>query len=231
MADLQVLLDPRGVTGEELRAGVGTLLTQVPAVELVHPTRVQSADLTGRFGSRVISAVRLRTDVPVLVTSGDVCFASGAVRRVLAELDTPGRSLTRILLSDSPVVVGQVACWAPQWLSGYSGTVEGLVEADLDFDREHLSRTSSVVRSWVRADAVGMAPASTVGEDPQRWSRRTGRALVVQDVLTVARAPAGAVRRRLERSGQRRRYAASSPDVEEPGRGTTAGGPRRRPRG
>ena len=226
MADLQVLLDPRGVTDEELRASVSTLLLQVPTVELVHPKQTRLESLTARFGRRVTRAGQLRTDVPVLVASGRVCFASCCVRRILAEVSTPGRLLTRVLIPHAPVVEGQVTCWSPQWIAGYAGTLEGLVDADLDFDREHLPGRSSVVRSWIRADAVGVALASTVGEgreDPQRWSRRVGRELVLQELVAGARAPAGALRRRIDRSEQRRRYAATSPVVAQPEKGAFLG--------
>lgn len=223
MADLQVLLDPRGVTDEELHASVSTLLTQVPTVDLVHPMQARIESLTSRFGSRVVRATQLRSDVPVLVASGRVCFAACCVRRILAELSTPGRMLTRVLVPDAPVVEGQVACWSPQWVAGYDGTLEGLVDADLDFDREHLPRRSSVVRSWIRADDVGVALASRVAEEPQRWSRRMGRELVLQELVTGARAPAGALRRRIDRSEQRRGYAATSPVVAERERGAFLG--------
>lgn len=210
MAELQVLLDPRGATSAQLRTSVGTLLDQVPAVELVGASDDQLTELAEIFGSRTLPAQRLRHGVPVLVTSGQVCFAAGAVRRIVKQLRMPGRLLTRVLVPQRPSVAGQVACWGPTWSSGYSGTLEQLIDADLDFDREHLSRESSLARLWIRADEVGVALVSAVGPDPRQWSRRVERDLRRQDLLALTRAPAGAVRRRFDRRAQRRRYAATT---------------------
>lgn len=208
MTDLQVLLDPRGATQQELSAGVATLLAQVPHVEVVGPTHAQLADLLRRFGSRVSRAGHLRAGVPVLVTSGRVCWGAGSVRRVLKELATPGRSLTRVLVPGLPAGQGQVACWSAQWLDGFAGSVVDLVDADLAFDRIHLSRESPLARSWVRADVIGLAPATEVGTgDVGRWSRLTGVALARQELVASLRAPLGAARRRLTRRRQRARAA------------------------
>ena len=208
MTDLQVLLDARGATDQDLRASVSTLLRQVSTVEIVHADETRLADLMDRFGSRVGPAERVRANVPVLVASARVCFAAGAVRRILADLSTTGRALTRVLLEDLPAAQGQIACWAPQWLAGYGGSLGDLVAADLDFDREHLSHESPVIRSWISADAVGVALAATVGEDPERWARRTGRVRGREELIAAVRAPAGVARRRLGRRMQRRRSAA-----------------------
>lgn len=210
VTDPQVLIDPRGATEQELRTSVATLLDQVPGVELVDPTPTQLADLTDRFGARVRPADAVRSDVPVLVGSGRVCWAAGAVRRILADLATPGRSLTRVVVHGLPVSEGQVACWAPRWVAGFTGTAADLARVDLGFDRDHLPRTSPVVRSWLRADAVGVTLVSDVGEDARRWSRRTGLLLTGQRLAASVRAPLGALRRRVRRRSQRRRHEAGT---------------------
>lgn len=210
MTDPQVLIDPRGATEQELRTSVATLLDQVHHVQLVDPAPDQLADLTRRHGARVTLADVLRTDVPVLVGSGRVCWASGAVRRVLADLATPGRSLTRVVVDGLPVLEGQVACWSPRWTAGFTGSPAELARVDLAFDRDHLPRTSPVVRSWLRADAVGVALVADVGEDARRWSRRTGLALAGEHLAATVRAPLGTLRRRVRRRGQRRRHEAGT---------------------
>lgn len=209
VTDLQVLLDPRGVTSKEMFASVGTLLGQVPHVEVVEPTDSQIADLLRRFDSRVSRASCPRAGVPVLVTSGHLCWAAGSVRRVLKDLATPGRSLTRVLVPGLPAAEGQAACWGPQWLAGFTGSVTDLVDADLAFDRDHLPRASPLARSWVRADAIGLAPVAEVGADSaQRWSRMAGLDLARQELLASVRAPLGSARRRL---GRRRQRAQAPP--------------------
>lgn len=210
MTHPQVLIDPRGATEQELRASVATLLDQVAGVELVDPSPTQLSDLTGRFGERVRAAGPTRPGAPVLIGSGRVCWARGAVRRILADLATPGRSLTRVHVPDLPVAEGQIACWAPGWVRGFAGTPAELSRVDLGFDRDRLPRTSPVVRSWVRAEAVGVALVSQVGADPRRWSRRTGLQLDGQRLVAAVRAPLGAVRRRIRRRGQRRRSDTGS---------------------
>lgn len=209
MTDPQVLIDPRGATEQELRTSIATLLHQVPGVELVDPTPSQLAGLTDHFGARVRPAGALRPDVPVLVGSGRVCWAAGSVRRILADLAIPGRSLTRVVVHGLPVPEGQVACWAPDWVAGFTGTPAELARVDLGFDRAHLPRRSPVARSWLRADAVGVALVSDV-EDVRRWSRRTSLLLTGQRLAASVRAPLGALRRRVRRWGQRRRHEAGT---------------------
>ncbi len=208
VTDPQVLIDPRGATAQELRTSVATLLDQVPEVELVNPSPSQLTDLTGHVGERVRVAGSIHPDRPVLVGSGTVCWASGAVRRLLADLATPGRSLTRVVVPGLPVAEGQVACWAPGWVADFTGTPAELARVDLAFDRDHLPRTSPVVRSWLRADAVGIALVAEIDEDPRRWARRTGLRLSGQRIASSVRAPLGALRRRVRRRGQRRRLGA-----------------------
>lgn len=209
MTDPQVLIDPRGATGQELRTSVASLLDQVPDVEVVNPSPSQLTDLSGHFGERVQVAGSIHPDRPVLVGSGKVCWSSGAVRRVLADLATPGRSLTRVVVHGLPVSEGQIACWAPGWTADFTGTPAELARVDLDFDRAHLPRSSPVARSWLRADAVGVALVAEVGGNPRRWARRTGLQLSGQRLAASVRAPLGALRRRVRRRGQRRRYEAA----------------------
>lgn len=203
MTDPQVLLDTRGATERELRASLATLLDQVSVVELVGAGTGRVAELAERHGGRVRAAPEVRSGVPVLVVSGRLCWATGGVRRILADLSVPGRSLTRVVVHGLPLAEGQVACWAPEWLAGFSGTPGELSAADLRFDRQHLPHDSPVARSWLRADAVGVALVAEVGQPPQRWSRRTGRDLARQELLSRARAPLGALRRRVRRSRHR----------------------------
>lgn len=211
--ELQVLLDARGATPEEVATAAGTLLGSVPQLQVVRADEAQTALLTARFGERTpglqLGTGRLRRDVPLLVAPGTAAYARGAVRRVLADLATPGRCLTCVLVPGQDVGP-RVACWAPGWLSGYAGTLADLVEADLAFDREHLPAGSPVARSWLRADAVGVVPAAEVGAEGDAWSRRTGLRLDRDAVIASVRAPLGSARRRAARRRQRRAQAHRS---------------------
>lgn len=211
MTDLQVLLDAHGTGPQELSTAAATLLASVPGVELVRATAGQADLLAGRFGGRVLPTdlrtAPVRREVPVLVASGRAAYARGAVRRVLADLATPGRLLTCVLVPGDDV--GQrLACWSPEWLGGYAGTLEDLVGADLDFDRRHLPAGSPVARAWLRADAVGLARAQDVAEDPAGWARTTGLRLERDAAVAAVRAPLGAARRRASRWRQRRGRSA-----------------------
>ena len=208
MTDPQVLLDTRGAREPELRASITTLLGQVPVVELVGAPTGRLAELAGRHDDRVRPAQEVRSGVPVLVGSGRLCWATGGVRRVLTDLSVPGRSLTRVVVHGLPMAEGQVACWAPEWVAGFSGTPEELTVAGLQFDRRHLPHDSPVVRSWLRADAVGVALVAELGESPERWSRRTGRVLARHELMSRVRAPLGALRRRARRSRHRHLLSA-----------------------
>ena len=116
MNDLQVLLDAHGAGAEELSTAATTLLASVPGVELVRATDAQADQLTSRFGDRLLPldlrSAAGRRDVPVLVAPGRAAFARGAVRRLLADLETPGRCLTCVLVPGDDVGT-RVACWAP----------------------------------------------------------------------------------------------------------------------
>lgn len=207
MNELQVVLDARGAEPSELTTAAATLLAAVPGLEVLGARDDQVALLRERSGDRVLPldarSGTLRRDVPVLVAPARAAYARGAVRRLLADLATPGRCLTCVLVPGSEVGA-RLACWAADWLTGWSGTLSELVDADLDFDRRHLPPGSPVARAWLRADVVGIAPAASVGEDPDRWARRTGLALDRDAAVAAARAPLGAARRRASRWRQRR---------------------------
>ncbi|AXH96757.1 hypothetical protein [Ornithinimicrobium avium] len=184
MSELQVVLDGRGARPEERAVAAATLLAQVDQT-LLDP-----------------ATASLRRDIPLLVVPGRAALARGAVRRVLADLATPGRCLTCVLLPGDGLL--RVAAWAPRWLADWQGSLADLVDADLAFDREHLPTGSPLARAWLRADAVGVSAAADVGADPAGWARRTGLLLDRDAVVASVRAPLGAARRRMARRGQRR---------------------------
>lgn len=203
MTHVQVLLDCRGATPEELAATAATLLAEVAVVEVVQAEGGTLAALTDRFGDRVRRARTLRRDVPVLVAPRGALFARGSVRRVLADVARPGRCLTCVLVPGAQQLT-RVTCWAPAWLADYRGTVEELVGADLAFDRRVLPPRSPAARAWLRADVVGVASTSDVQGDVGRWARRAGVGLRGRHLVSSVRSPLGVVRRRLGRRRQRR---------------------------
>lgn len=200
-----MLLDVRGASPDELSASLGTLLPAVPAVELVHVGDDQLTELSARFPGRVSRAAAVRRTGSVLVTNGRVAYARGAVRRILADLRSPGRCVTRVLVPGLPHDL-QVTAWAAGWLVDHPASPEELAGAGPDFDRAHLSAESPVVRAWVRADAVGVALVGTTGSDAAAWSTRVGLELGRDALLAAVRTPAGALRRRVSRGRQRRRH-------------------------
>lgn len=206
MTDPQVLIDPRGTAPAELVTGVRTILREVQSVELVHPDLEQVVLLEEAFPGRVTRALALRPAVPVLVVPGGVALARRAVGRILSDLATPGRALTAVLVPGERM--RRVACWSPAWLSGFPGTLEDLVGADLAFDRSHLAHGSTTARSWLRADSVGVAQARDVGDRPMAWALMTGVRLSGEAGVARLRAPLGVVRRRVARRRQRRQQAA-----------------------
>lgn len=207
MTTPQVLLEARTASAEELLGSAATLLLQVPVVEVVYDTDDRYAVLADRFRDRVRPARELRPAGPVLVVSGRVALAGGAVQRLAADVAGPGRCATRVLVPDL-ALEDQVTCWSRDWVAGYAGTLEELVGATLAFDRHRLPVDSPRARRWVRADLVGAVAVDTLDEDPVRWARRTGRELSLDRAVRAARVPAGAVRRSAARWTQRRRHAA-----------------------
>lgn len=209
--DVQVLLDGRGADPQEAAACVGTLLRAVQRVELMHtpdPTRLV---LNDRYGASVRPAQQARSDVPVMVTSPRVVFASGALRRIVKNALVDGRVVTRLFipgLSEDE----QVTCWSPVWLRSYEGGVTDLLDAGFAFDRAHLPHGSPTARSWVRADEVGVSLSSDVEGKVVVWAARTGAELDARRWWGESvRAPAGAAKRRLARRRQRRGQASVSP--------------------
>jgi hypothetical protein len=207
VTELQVLLDARRRGVEELAASLRTVLSQVPAVEVVHADEGVLAALADRFGGRVAPARQLRRDAHILVVPGSAALARGAVRRLLADLAVPGRRLTCVLVPGDHGGL-RVACWSAGWAAGYAGTVEELVDAGLAFDRDHLPTGSATARAWLRADQVGVAPAHDVGARAGRWAWGAGAALGRDAAVARLRAPLGTARRRIARRRQRRRQQA-----------------------
>jgi hypothetical protein len=212
VTELQVLLDARGRSVEELSVSIRTLLAQVRAVELVHVDDEVLTAVAGRSGGAVTRARQLRRGASVLVVPGSAALARGAVRRVLADLAVPGRRLTCVLVPGDLAGL-RVACWSAGWVAGYGGTVEELVDAGLAFDRDHLPAGSPTARAWLRADHVGVAAVDDVGPRPGRWAWRAGAALGRDTAVRAARAPLGTARRRLARRRQRRRQQAQHPQA------------------
>lgn len=202
--DIQVLLDGRGATSEEHETCARSLLTSVPIVELVHTDPAGAAVLQSQFPGRVEVAERLRSGVPVLVSSGRALFAAGALRRILADNARPDRCVTRLYVPGLEVSE-RLACWSPFWLSTYDGGMAALVDAGEDFDRDHLPVSSPMARHWIRGEDVGVALAAETAGNVRVWSRRTGLGLDARQVWgSYVRAPAGVSRRRLARWRQRR---------------------------
>lgn len=202
-----MLLDARGRGVEELSVSIGTLLPQVAAVEVVHAEEGLLAALGDRFGERVTRARQLRRGAHVLVVPGSAVLARGAVHRIVAELAAAGRCLTCVLVPGDHDGL-RVAGWSAAWTAGYAGTLEELVDAGLHFDRAHLPTGSGTARTWLRADHVGVARVSDVGDHPGRWAWRVGTAIGRDATLSELRAPLGTVRRRVARLRQRRRQRA-----------------------
>lgn len=206
MTDAEVLLDVRGADRAELTVAATTLLKCVPGIGVVHADQEQQTVLTERFADRVtfpdLRTAPVPREVPLLVASARTAYARGAVRRLLADLATPGRCLSAVLVPGEPVG-SRVAGWAPSWLRDYAGTLEELVNADLAFDRAHLPASSPLARAWLRGDAVGIVRAGSVDGDPDRWGRRVGLLLERDAAVARVRAPLGAVRRRAARWRQR----------------------------
>jgi hypothetical protein len=137
-----------------------------------------------------------------------VVFASGAVRRMVRHTSVPGRSVTRVLVAG----LGDTeypACWSASWLRLYQGSLLSLVDADLSFDRAHLSARSPKARSWLTAERVGLALVGDQPESLTRWARRTGWSLDAQQAwASIVRGPAGEARRRMARRRHRRRASS-----------------------
>lgn len=213
MSELQVLLDGRGARPEELAIAAVTLLATVPRASAPHVGLLGTGAvraLQHRLGERLReldpATAPLRRHVPLIVVPGRAAIACGAVRRLLADLATPGRCLTCVLVPGGDGT-DRLACWAPRWLGDWAGSLPDLLDADLAFDREHLPAGSPVARAWLRPDAVGVASATAVGADPEGWARRTGLLLDRDAAVASVRAPLGAVRRRVSRARQRRSRA------------------------
>jgi len=205
--DVQVVLNGRNATAGDLAASAQSLLGSLGGLQLAHTDEETVRVLRERFGASVSAFEVLRPGVPLLVAPGGVVFAVGAVRRVVAQTEVPGRRVSRVFL---PGLGPQehLACWSASFLRSYQGSIAALVDADLAFDREHLSHSSPQARTWLPAHAVGVALTSEIGGDLARWSRRTGLALDARGVWTKSvRGPAGAVRRRLLRRRHRRQGA------------------------
>ncbi len=210
VSNVQVLLDGHGVSPDVLVLSVQTLLREVDVVEVVRAPAVVRPRLKFRFGDSVAPADSLRRNVPLVVASGRVAFAAGSLRRLRNNSEIPGRCLTRVLFP-GPGGDALLACWSAQWLASYGGDFRQLLEADLDFDREHLSATSPMARSWVLAEAIGVALADDAGTNVDLWRQRTGLGLdAAQLWASRVRAPAGVARRRMSRWQHRRQRAALS---------------------
>lgn len=205
MTSVQVLLQARTAAARELVGSAATLLTQVPTLEVVCDTEEQFGILADRFAERVLPARELRPEQDVLVVSGRVALAVGAVQRLVADVAETGRSATRVLVPGL-TIEDQVTCWSREWLQTYAGSVDELVGAGLGFDRQRMPLDSPLARRWVRADQVGAVAVDSLTEDPLRWARRVGRELAVERAVRAARLPAGAARRTVSRWSQRRQH-------------------------
>jgi len=205
VVEVQTVLSARGVPPEELVISVRSLLFSVRSLAVAHADEPTMQGLRDRFGESVRGLDSHRPGVPLLVAPGRVVFAFGAVRRILAQTGVPGRCVTRVYLPG--LEDGQyVACWSASFLRLYPGPLASLVEADLDFDRTHLSVSSPTARSWVPAHALGVSTVGDVSGDLRRWWLATGLALDARSWWsTGVRGPAGGARRRLARRGHRRR--------------------------
>jgi len=205
MLEVQVVLSARGVGADELAPSVRSLLQ---SVRTLRPAPADSADgrmLEEHFGGSVRAAGALRPGVPLLVVPAGVVVAWGAIRRLRAHTEVPGRCVTRVFLPGSREAEF-LACWSTSFLRLYEGSLDSLVDADLSFDRAQLSPASPKARSWLPAPAVGVAVVGEVGDDLASWSRRTGMALEARQVwASTVRGPAGGVKRRLARRRHRRR--------------------------
>jgi hypothetical protein len=208
VSEVQVVLDGRGVEERVLAASVTSLLRDVGQVELAHLEPEAMNALRARFAGGVAEAGSLRPGVPLLVSPGRVAFASGAVRRMVRHTSVPGRSVTRVLVAG----LGDTeypACWSASWLRLYQGSLLSLVDADLSFDRAHLSARSPKARSWLTAERVGLALVGDQPESLTRWARRTGWSLDAQQAwASIVRGPAGEARRRMARRRHRRRASS-----------------------
>lgn len=205
VVNAQVLLDGRGAGLDDVLLSAARLRRSSRPVEVVNTPKPTWKALRGAFGASVVPTAGLRRDVPLVVVSGRVALASGAVRRLVAHSDVRGRCVTRVLVPGLNEAQ-QVTCWSTAWLKSYGGDVADLLDADLAFDREHLPPGSPTARSWVLADQIGVSVVEDIGGRTAMWARSTGMRLDLGRLWgTSVRGPAGSVKRRLARKRQRRR--------------------------
>lgn len=170
------------------------------------PVRVAVlASLRGQVAQVVAEAGGLQSasGADVLVVTGPVVFARGALARIRAQLDEPGRAVVRVLVpGEDPA---SVALWSGEWIARAGVDAESLMSGGLDIDRKQLPHDDPRARAWVRADDVGIARCT----DPGRaagWSRREGVQLSLRRVLTSLRSLLGQAKRRRHLARQRRQH-------------------------
>lgn len=210
MVNVQVVLDGSGADLAETLACVGSLLRSVPQVEFVRTPDETRRALRDRHIGSVRPADSVRQDAPLLITSGHVVFAAGAVRQIVRHTQVPGRVVTRVFIPGLPEGA-HVTCWSSTWVSAHVAHPSELLDAGLIYDAKHLPPGSPTTRSWVRGDELGVSLRDEVSGKVSIWAARTGAALYAQRWWGQSvRAPAGATKRRLARRRQRRAQSVST---------------------
>lgn len=210
--DVTVVVDASGADGDQLMACVSTLVAETDSVTVFAAEPHDQTTLTARFGDSVRAyGANAEAESPtaaagaVLTTTAQVVFARGSLARLAARAATPGRIVTRVLVSADPDT--RTAWWSAPWAVDHRFTPIDLARADLAFDRTHLRHDSPQARAWVRGDDIGVVSAADAGPDVASWTRAEGRRLARHARMTALRARAGEARRRWMLYRQRRRRA------------------------
>lgn len=210
--DVSVVVDASGADGDQLMACVSTLVAEAGSVTVYNAAPHDQSALTARFGDSVRAyGANPGAEAPipatgaVLTTTAHVVFAHGSLSRLAISATTPGRIVTRVLLSTDPDA--RTAWWSAAWAAQHGFTIMDLARADLAFDRTHLRHDSPRARVWVRNDDIGVVSTADAGPDVASWARAEGRRLARHARMATLRARAGEVKRRWMLLRQRRRHA------------------------
>src|SRR5690625_347641 len=128
----QVIVDAKDVPYEALYGCIRTLLLSDVCVTVVNASIGTHKHLGPEFGDRLKWGDPTVDSRDLLITPGDVVFATVSLDRLRAEITTPGRVVVRVYV---PGIAGEqrLSLWRGSWLAAQSVEAPQLLDLNLDF--------------------------------------------------------------------------------------------------